>query len=76
MSASEKLKALETRLLPVTGTDIPGRGDLASLRYALPQIRALVEAVESLTSFDPSAWHGSRLVHALAALDEALGDSS
>ena len=46
---------------------------LAALRNALPQLVAVVEAAESFTSFDPSAWHGSRIVAALAALDEALG---
>jgi len=46
--------------------------DVKAALVALPHIVAVVEAAESVTSADQGAWHGSRLLLALAALDEAL----
>jgi hypothetical protein len=67
MSASEKLRALEQR--------VNSEPDLASwerYRAAFPEIVEVVKAAESVTSADWGAWHGSRLLLSLAALEEAL----
>ena len=67
MSASEKLKALDERGFPVV-TD-------ATLRRALPQIAAVVEAGERLDAdleTNSAAGSPNYMVAALAALDEAL----
>ena len=79
MSASEKLKALEpTHLTVKAGADDQYPvGAITLYNVPLPQIVAVVEAAESLTFHGQEAhryneWHGSRIVLALAALEEAL----
>ena len=78
MSASEKLKALDERMPsePWMASNTKVR-DMKALREALPQIVAVVKAAEHVTYYGQEAhrfneWHGSEILLALAALDEAL----
>jgi hypothetical protein len=66
VSASEKLKALDTEMPPNLTPEIYPGNPLIALRNALPQIVAVVEAAEN-----PNALRGD-LDRALAALNEAL----
>ena len=74
MSASEKLKALESSLnagdlhsMLMGGDDTE---DEAALKRALPQLVAVVEAAEDIPDLVGGAWPD--LSAALAALDETL----
>ena len=80
MSASEKLKALDQRLIAASGSSY-WDNDLArvesALSRALPQIVAVVEAAEKLArhfSLTASEWNQAQrdVDAALTALEEAL----
>lgn len=75
MSASEKLKELGEH--EVRGIGVLQRQVEETLYDFLPQIVAVVEAAENVTFYGQEAhryneWHGSQIVAALAALEEAL----
>lgn len=88
MSASDKLSMLNDghtmsglKVVPIYRKTGPKGGgdesytrarDVESVMDALPKLLAVVEAAESVTSADQGAWHGSRLLLSLTALEEAL----
>ena len=77
MSASEKLQALDeamtegyNRTLAKAKPPYSSTKEISTLRAALPQIVAVVQAAESFAESNGAAW--PEVPTALAALDEAL----